>query len=137
MAKKSKVKFPTVITQPGLPNPALKAKVVRGSLGASANAVPQTPFVGTNPITPTPLNSAASTAVNPSLSNMTDQNAVQEQAAAAKIPSAAPAQVSSTKKKSKVSANEPLSPETWTNIGNDPLAYNDYLAAFKQSKGKK
>lgn len=43
-----------------------------------------------------------------------------------------------TDKEAKQAATmEPLSPQTWANIGNNPSDYPDYLAAFKKQSGKK
>lgn len=59
-------------------------------------------------------------------------------------PSATPAPMPAKKvrkKKSKSDENigeqQPLSPQTWVNIGNQPSAYNEYLAAWKKKFGKK
>jgi|688.fasta_scaffold673234_2 hypothetical protein len=41
------------------------------------------------------------------------------------------------KKKQAVMPSEPMSPQTWANIGNNPADYPEYLAAFKKQSGKK
>lgn len=55
-------------------------------------------------------------------------------------PAAAPAPMPKTKvkrKKSSPAPTEPMSPQTWVNIGNNPADYPDYLAAWKRQSGKK
>lgn len=54
-------------------------------------------------------------------------------------PSAQPAPMPKTKVKRKKSTvpSEPMSSQTWANIGNNPSDYPDYLAAFKKQSGKK
>ena len=55
-------------------------------------------------------------------------------------PAAAPAPMPKAKVKTKKKAaqpSEPLSPQTWANIGNNPADYPAYLAAFKKQSGKK
>ena len=41
------------------------------------------------------------------------------------------------KTKKAVQPSEPLSPQTWANIGNNPADYPAYLAAWKKQSGKK
>lgn len=55
-------------------------------------------------------------------------------------PTSAPMPAKKVRKKkdnSKLGEQEPLSPQTWANIGNNPSAYPEYLAAWKKKFGKK
>jgi hypothetical protein len=143
MAKVKRKKQVTARTEPmGVPLPTART----GMIGAQ---IP-TAMMGPNPqlTTTTPAQTGSLTGLRAGDMTQTPPEGMKQQIESREmrmqgVPAAKPAPMPKAKvkrKKSEAKAaipSEPLSPQTWANIGNNPLDYPEYLAAWKKQSGKK
>jgi hypothetical protein len=107
---------------------SLAGAVPSANVGSLGGAVPSANIMGAQPV--------------PQADNISQQKDIMEMQKAkvtAQMPQQQPVQQMVQKAKAKVKAKitEPLSAQSWVNMGNQPSEYQNYLAAWNEKFGKK
>jgi hypothetical protein len=122
-----------------VPSANLPSQMQQGSMiGANITGeqpVPSANIMGAQPVPSVNIMGAQPVPTADSMSQQIDTMEMRKQgsqpASSAIVQSTQPVKV---KKKKAMESKEPMSPQTWANIGNNPSDYPAYLEAFKKQK---